>query len=131
MTDYRQLMLLLIEKRPYREIVARQGCSQRTIAKVRRVLDEQLLVSVEQVEALTLEDIDGLFSDGRKSVAGGFVPVNIDQVVQARLGRNKPPLKVLWAKYLQTDAPAGLRHYGYERFCQIVAEHVRVNDLFD
>ena len=129
MTDYRQLMLLLIEKRPYREIVARQGCSQRTIAKVRRVLDEQLLVSVEQVEALTLEDIDGLFSDGRKSVAGGFVPVNIDQVVQARLGRNKPPLKVLWAKYLQTDAPAGLRHYGYERFCQIVAEHVRVNDL--
>ncbi len=43
--------------------------------------------------------------------------------------RKKPPLKVLWAKYLQTDAPAGLRHYGYERFCQIVAEHVRVNDL--
>ncbi len=74
MTDYRQLMLLLIEKRPYREIVARQGCSQRTIAKVRRVLDEQLLVSIEQVEALTLEDVDGLFSDGRKSVAGGVVP---------------------------------------------------------
>ncbi len=89
MTDYRQLMLLLIEKRPYREIVARQGCSQRTIAKVRRVLDEQLLVSIEQVEALTLEDVDGLFSDGRKSVAGGFVPVNIDQVVQARLGRKR------------------------------------------
>lgn len=129
MTDYRQLMLLLIEKRSYREIVARQGCSQRTIAKVRRVLDEQQLVSIAQVEALTLEDIDGLFSDGRKSVAGGFVPVNIDQVVQARLGRKKPPLKVLWAKYLQTEAPAGLRHYGYERFCQIVAEHVRVNDL--
>lgn len=129
MTDYRQLMLLLIEKHSYREIVVRQGCSQRTIAKVRRVLDEQQLVSPRQVEALTLEDIDGLFSDGRKSVAGGFVPVNIDQVVQARLGRKKPPLKVLWAKYLQTDAPAGLRHYGYERFCQIVAEHVRVKDL--
>jgi hypothetical protein len=30
---------------------------------------------------------------------------------------------------LETDAPAGARLYGYERFCQIVAEHVRVNDL--
>jgi transposase len=129
MTDYRQLMLLLIEKRSYREIATRLGCSQRTIAKVRRVLDEQRLVDIEQIAALALEGIDGLFSDGRKSAADGFVPVNIEKVIQSRLGRKKPPLKVLWAKYLQTDAPAGVRHYGYERFCQIVAEHVRVNDL--
>ncbi|WP_017791933.1 IS21 family transposase [Leucobacter salsicius] len=129
MTDYRQLMLLLIEKRSYREIATRLGCSQRTIAKVRRVLDEQQLVGSEQVAALALEEIDGLFSDGRKSAADGFVPVDIDKVVQSRLGRKKPPLKVLWAKYLQTDAPAGVRHYGYERFCQIIAEYVRVRDL--
>ncbi|GMM97936.1 hypothetical protein MTsN4n12_33480 [Microbacterium sp. MTN4-12] len=36
---------------------------------------------------------------------------------------------MLWAQYLQVDAPDGRSHYGYERFCQIVAEHVRVNDL--
>gem|GEM_PF-3672131 len=129
MTAYRQLMLLVLEKYPYREIVAREGCSQSTIARVRRVLDAEHLVTTTQVEALTLEEIDGLFSDGRKSVAGGFVPVNIDTVVAARLGRKKPPLKVLWATYLETETPSGQRHYGYERFCQIVAEHVRVNDL--
>ena len=129
MTDYRQLMLLLIEKHSYRDIAVRLSCSQRTIAKARRVLDEQQLGSSEQVAALTLEELDGLFSDGRKSVADGFVPIDIDKVIQSRLGRKKPPLKVLWAKYLQTDVMPGNRHYGYERFCQIIAEHVRVNDL--
>ena len=34
MTDYRQLMRLVLDKVPYREIAAREGCSQRTIAKV-------------------------------------------------------------------------------------------------
>ena len=129
MTDYRQLMRLVLDKVPYREIAARQGCSQRTIAKVRRVLDDHQLTEVSQVDALSREDVDGLFSDGRKSVTGEFVPVDIDKVVAARLGRHKPPLKVLWAQYLQVDAPDGRGHYGYERFCQIVAEHVRVNDL--
>lgn len=129
MTDYRQLMRLVLDKVPYREIAAREGCSQRTVAKVRRVLDEHQLTAVSQVDALSREDVDGLFSDGRKSVTDEFVPVDIDKVVAARLGRNKPPLKVLWAQYLQVDAPDGRSHYGYERFCQIVAEHVRVNDL--
>lgn len=36
---------------------------------------------------------------------------------------------MLWAQYLESDAPPGARHYGYDRFCEIVAEHVRVNDL--
>ena len=129
MTDYRQLMLLVLEQRPYREIVARQGCSQRTIAKVRRVLDEQQIDNASLVEALTSDEIDALFTDGRKHVSGEFVPVDIDRVVAARVGRSKPPLKVLWAQYLETGAPPGIRHYGYERFCQIVAEHVRTHDL--
>ena len=129
MTDYRQLMRLLLAQRPYREIAARLSCSQRTIAKVKHVLESERLEHVSQVDALTAEDIDRLFSDGRKSVTGEFVPINIDQIITARLSRKKPPLKVLWARYLQTDAPAGVRHYGYERFCQLVAEHVRVNDL--
>ncbi|MEZ5087524.1 MAG: DDE-type integrase/transposase/recombinase [Tessaracoccus sp.] len=70
-----------------------------------------------------------MFADGRKSTAEAFVPVDVERVVKARLGRKKPPLKVLWAWYLESEAPAGVRHYGYERFCQIVAAHVRVNDL--
>src|SRR5690606_21305087 len=58
-----------------------------------------------------------------------FVPISIERIIAARIGRKKPPLKVLWAKYLESDAPDGVRHYGYDRFCELVAEHVRVNDL--
>lgn len=62
-------------------------------------------------------------------MVGEFVAVDVETVVASRLGRKKPPLKVLWAMYLRSDAAPGARFYGYERFCQIVAEHVRVNDL--
>jgi hypothetical protein len=75
MTDYRQLMRLLLQQRPYREIAARLSCSQRTIAKARHVLEKEHLDHVSQVEALTAEDLDRLFSDGRKSVTGEFAPI--------------------------------------------------------
>lgn len=129
MTDYRFVMGLLVQGYAYRQIEAMAGCSHRAIARARRVLGEEGFTTREQVDGLSLEDIDRLFTDGRKSVVDEFVPVDIEKVVSARLGRNKPPLKVLWARYLETDAAAGARFYGYERFCQIVAEHVRVNDL--
>jgi transposase len=129
MADYRQVMALLLQGRPYRQIESMAGCSHRTIAKARRVLEEEALSTLEQIEALSVEELDRLFADGRKSAAGQFVPVDIDKVVKARLGRKKPPLKVLWARYLQSEAPVGVRHYGYERFCQIVTSHVRANDL--
>ena len=106
MSDYRQLMRLVLDKVPYREIAAREGCSQRTVAKVRWVLDEHQLTAVSQVDALSREDVDGLFSDGRKSVTGEFVPVDVEKVVAARVGRNKPPLKVLWARYLKSTPRA-------------------------
>lgn len=129
MTDYRFVLGLLVQGYAYRQIEAMAGCSHRAIARARRVLDEEAFTTREQVDALTVEDIDRLFTDGRKSVVDGFVAVDIEKVVAARLGRSKPPLKVLWARYLDTDAGSEARFYGYERFCQIVAEHVRVNDL--
>ena len=68
------------------------------------MLDEERLSSAEQVAALSAEDLDRLFADGRKNVAGEFVAVDIDKVVTARLGRKKPPLKVLWGQYLKSEA---------------------------
>ena len=107
MTDYRFVMGLLVQGYAYRQIEAMAGCSHRAIARARRVLDEEGFTTREQVDGLSLENIDRLFTDGRKSVVDEFVPVDIDKVVTARLGRNKPPLKVLWARYLESDAPAG------------------------
>jgi len=130
MADYRLIMTLLLQQRPYRQIEVMAGCSHRAIARARRVLDAERLSTAAQVEALTVEDLDRLFADGRKTVSGEFVPVDVDKVVAARVGRKKPPLKVLWARYLTSgqDVP-GARFYGYDRFREIVTEHVRTHDL--
>ncbi|HMR50057.1 MAG TPA: IS21 family transposase [Arachnia sp.] len=122
-------MVLLVQGYPYRQIESMAGCSHRTIARAARVLGEEVLSTPEQIEALSVEDLDRLFADGRKSVVGQFVPVDVERVVKARMGRKKPPLKVLWARYLQVEAPVGVRHYGYGRFCQVVTAHVQANDL--
>lgn len=130
MTDYKRVMTLLVQSYPYRHIQTIAGCSPRTIAKVRKVLDANQITGQAQVDALSAEEIDALFTDGRKSIDGEFVPVDVDAIVKARVGRKKPPLKVLWARYLQSPKPTpAVRFYGYERFCQIVAEHVKIHDL--
>lgn len=129
MADYQHIMSLLVRGYSYRDVQALEGCSHRTIAKARQILDAERLTTDEQVQALTAEDVDRLFTDGRKTSSGDFVPIDIEAVVSARIGRKKPPLKVLWARYLRTPAGAAGRFYGYDRFCEIVAEHVRVNDL--
>ena len=129
MADYRLIMSLLLEQRPYRQIEVLASCSHRAISRARRVLDAEQFTTTLQVDALTAEDLDRLFNDGRKAVVGEFVPIDVDAVVAARVGRKKPPLKVLWSRYLKSAAAPGARFYGYDRFCEIVAEHVRVNDL--
>lgn len=87
MTDYRYVMGLLLQGFAYRQIEAMAGCSHRAIARARRVLDDEGLTTVEQVEGLTAEDLDRLFTDGRKSVVGEFVAVDVETVVASRLGR--------------------------------------------
>jgi transposase len=129
MADYRHIMSLLVRGYTYREVEALAGCSHRTIAKARQVLDTEALTTDGQVKALTVEDLDRWFTDGRKSMSGEFVPIDIEAVVAARIGRKKPPLKVLWARYLDTPSGGSGRFYGYDRFCEIIAEHVRVHDL--
>ena len=129
MADYRHIMSLLVRGYSYRDVQALEGCSHRTIAKARQILEAEAFTTEDQVKALTAEDVDRLFTDGRKAASGEFVPIDIEAVVAARIGRKKPPLKVLWARYLENPVSGTARFYGYDRFCEIVAEHVRVNDL--
>ena len=70
MADYRRIMTLLLQQRPYRQIEVMAGCSHRAIARARRVLDAERLSTAAQIEALTVEDLDRLFADGRKTVSG-------------------------------------------------------------
>src|SRR5690625_7542089 len=77
MADYRHIMTLLLQERSYRQIASVVGCSQRAIARARRVVDEQHFTTASQVDALTGEDIERLFGDGRKSITGQFVAIDI------------------------------------------------------
>lgn len=129
MTDYRLVMSLVLQDRSYRDIEAIAGCSHRTIAKARKVCRDQGLAAMSQIEALTAEEIDGLFADGRKSASGEFVAFDVAAVVKKRSGKKKLPLRVLWANYLDAEGAPGQRHYSYQRFCQIIGEYVEVNDL--
>ena len=81
MADYRHIMSLLVQGYSYREVQALAGCSHRTIAKARHVLDVEGFTTDGQVKALTAEDLDRLFTNGRKPMSGEFVPIDIDAVV--------------------------------------------------
>lgn len=129
MTDYRLVMSLLLQDRSYRDIEAIAGCSHRTIAKAKKVCQDQGLTATSQVDALSAEEIDGLFADGRKTPSGEFVAFDVAAMVKKRSGKKKLPLRVLWAGYLDTEGAPGQRHYSYQRFCQIIGEYVEVNEL--
>lgn len=129
MADYRKIMLLLLQGRSYRQVHTLLNCSHRTISKARQVLDEQGFTTQAQLKELSDEDLERCFTDGRRAVSASFVPIDIEAVIKARLGRKKPPLKVLWARYLRTEATGSQRHYQYERFCQLVAEQVHQRNL--
>ncbi|WNI13207.1 IS21 family transposase [Corynebacterium sp. Z-1] len=129
MTDYRLVMSLLIQNLSYRQIEALAGCSHTTIAKAKRICRDQGFTSTSQVEDLTAEELDALFTDGRKAPSDEFVAFDVAAMVTKRSGKKKLPLRVLWAGYLDTDGVPGQRHYSYQRFCQIIGEYVDVNDL--
>jgi len=129
MTDYRLVMLLLMQHWSYRQIEARVGCSHATIAKAKQICEDHGFETVADIEQLTTEDLELLFVDGRKAISDEFVGFDLARMVKRRTGNDKAPLKVLWARYLETEAAPGQRHYSYQRFCQIVGDYVDVNQL--
>lgn len=129
MTDYRLVMSLLIQNMSYRQIESLATCSHATIAKAKKICRDHNLTTTSQINELGAEDIDALFADGRKTSSAEFVAFDVPAMVKRRTGTNKPPLRVLWADYLTTDAAPGQRHYSYQRFCQIIGDYVDVNDL--
>lgn len=129
MADYRKVMLLPLQGRSYRQVQTLLNCSPRTISKARQVLDDQELTTPAQVKELSDEDLEQCFADGRRSVSANYVPIDIEAVIKSRIGRKKPLLKVLWARYLRTQPIGSQRRYQYERFCQLVAEQVQQRNL--
>ena len=51
MADYRLIMTLLVQQRPYRQIEVMAGCSHRAIARARRVLEAERLSTAASEKA--------------------------------------------------------------------------------
>ena len=120
--SYRQIQHQL--GRSYRQIQHQLGCLHRAISRANQALRGLGLTTVEQVAALTNDELDGIFVDRHNSGQGEFVPIDFDSVVNARTGRTKHALQVLWARYTTAPAQPGQRHYSYDQFRQLVASHV-------
>lgn len=74
MTRYRAVTKLLAQQRSYRQIEHQLGCSHRAIFRANQVLRSLGFCTVEQVSALTDDEVDGLFVDGRSTSQGEFAP---------------------------------------------------------
>ena len=128
-TDYRLILTLLLRGLSYRQIEANAACSHRAIARAKKVLDTHQWSTEAQITALTRQDLDTLFTDGRRLTSEDFLTPNFDAITRARSRHKKPSLRQLWTQYLDHPAPASLAYYSYDRFCELVAEHVATHDL--
>lgn len=129
MTDYRYILKLLIRGLAYRQIEASASCSHRSIARAKKALNAHGWTTEEQINALTKHDLDRIFTDGRRLTSEDFLTPDFDAITRARSRHKKPSLRQLWTRYLDQPAAHGLAHYSYDRFCELVADHVSSHDL--
>ena len=124
MTDYRAVMDQVLKGWSVRQICSSSRCSHTTVQKARDALVEHNITTREQLRGVADHELADWFVDGRSHAQGDFVPIDFDAVAKARTGRNKVTLQVLWGRYTAQPAGTGQRYYSYERFRQLVAQHV-------
>lgn len=116
MTDYREMMDLVLKGWSVRQIRTTVGRSHTTVQKARE--DASGITAEAQLAGLCNEALAGLFHDGRSTRQGELIPIAYDAVPKARTGRQRVTLQVLGAATppprhrraasLQLRAPASL-----------------------
>lgn len=129
MTDYRLILRLLLRGKSYRDIHSQAGCSNRTIAKAKAVATTRHLSTPTDLDAYSDEQIHSWFADGRRTVTEKFLTPDFDAILKERRFEAKPTIRKLWLDYCATDAPDGTRHYGPDRFRELINEYIITHDL--
>jgi len=125
MTKYRQIMELVLQGHSYAQIVEIAGCSRRDVARVRQIVAEHEICSMDTI---TTEQLVGWFPDGRKRVSSQYAQPDFDQVLAAMRSNRFFTVLMAWRRY--ADADHGLQKpYGYSQFCALFADYVRAHDL--
>jgi transposase len=126
MTDYRNILGLLLAGLTYREIQARAGCSQKTVAAAQKRLRSEG-ITVAGLAAMSDAEVGVLFPDGRARVTGQYLVPDFGRVVASMKKNRHYTLLQGWRTY--TGISSELRKYGYSQYCALFAEHVRKHDL--
>lgn len=116
-------MDLLLSERSYRDIATIVGCSQRDIARTRRVINEHGITSSQSI---TDEDLT-LWLPDRRRVVDEYDQPDFGGVLDRRRHQRHFTLLQAWRRY--TDAVSEKKKYGYSQFCALFAEYVNRNDL--
>src|SRR5699024_2332890 len=125
MSKYRQIMELVLQGHSYAQIVEIAGCSRRDVARVRQIVAEHEICSMDTI---TTEQLVGWFPDGRKRVSSQYAQPDFDQVLSAMRSNRFFTVLMAWRRY--ADADHGLQKpYGYSQFCALFADYVRAHDL--
>lgn len=127
-TDYRSIMLWLLDGRSYTEISTSLGCSRKTISHTKHVLTTQDL-TLDQIQNLTSSQIEELFPDNRRRDPAQFLQPDMAAIAKRRMTRTRVTRKVEWERYLRFPAPPGVEHYSYPQFCSLFDDYVDENDL--
>ena len=127
-TNYRLIMLALVQGRSWSQITSDLGCSRSSIDKASRVL-RSTGMDEDTITALSPQELSELFPDNRRRDSDAFVEPDFAGIAARRRRGERVTLKVEHHKYTRRQATSGQQHYSYRQFCALFENYVDVNDL--
>lgn len=127
-TNYRLIMLALVQGRSWSQITSDLGCSRSSIDKASRVL-RSTGMDEDTITALSAQELSELFPDNRRRDSDAFVEPDFTGIAARRRRGERVTLKVEHHKYTRRQAASGQQHYSYRQFCALFENYVDVNDL--
>lgn len=127
-TDYRLILLSLLDGQTYTDITTALRCSSKSIAAARKVLTTHHL-DTEAVAALGVEELQRLFPDERRGRDDSFAPVDCDAIVTRLRGDRDLTIKVEWERYRRDCLTNGLKPYGQSQFYAFLSDYLTVTGL--
>lgn len=124
MSNYREIMGLVLAGRSYSDIVEMVGCSRRDVSRVKKVVSARGLTSMA---AVSDADLAVWFPD-RRRISDEYEQPDLAGLLEAMKHQRHFTLLMAWRRYADASG-LGKKKYGYSQFCALFADYVRKNDL--
>ncbi|WP_042409524.1 hypothetical protein, partial [Corynebacterium jeddahense] len=108
-TNYRLIMLALVQGRSWSQITSDLGCSRSSIDKASRVL-RSTGMDEDTITALSAQELSELFPDNRRRDSDAFVEPDFAGIAARRRRGERVTLKVEHHKYTRRQAASGQQH---------------------